>query len=371
MGFYCIVIVNDLSLQETLVSVAAWLESHPKEIVILACCHFEGIDDRLHESFILSLKKLFGSKLCPRKVCLLLVQLSYGVKTTQSLTETSPALHRNQSWPWGVCGHLVTRSSCLTTPRLQWDIRSCGLPSPIGGPTSAQHKEWSVTWTGTKTWDVQVSFIYTLAQMSFLTFTALTWEYFVHILCVFPRTYDIQVFFFFPPEGFFVSGLNLTADRYFIFENPKQSLRTLTFSNWECLRGWLEEQRPGSDSKSLNIIAGDFVGPLPLSSLVIALNQKLLRKNAVKKLWFYSTEADSILATVYLISSVLYFCQFLRTFVYIKGSNWKKNLYLQIWVSVFLKFSCIFTKNYQFCFESTALMCNVYVYKNVHHSFTR
>lgn len=74
-------------------------------------------------------------------------------------------LRRNRSWPCGVCGHLVTRSSCPTTRRLQWDIRSCGPPSPTGGPTSAQHREWSVTWTGTKTWDVQVSFIYTLAHV--------------------------------------------------------------------------------------------------------------------------------------------------------------------------------------------------------------
>nr|XP_020458985.1 PI-PLC X domain-containing protein 1-like isoform X3 [Monopterus albus] len=88
------------------------------------------------------------------------------------------------------------------------------------------------------------------------------------------------------PEGFFISGLNLTADRCYITKNPKQSLRTLTFSNWECLKKWVEEQVPGSDHKSINIIAGDFVGPLPLCSLVIALNQKLVWKNSsqIKKL---------------------------------------------------------------------------------------
>lgn len=80
------------------------------------------------------------------------------------------------------------------------------------------------------------------------------------------------------PDSFFVCGLNLTADRRYIAENRNQSLRTLTFSNWECLRQWLEVQRPGSDPDCLNIIAGDFVGPLPLCSLVIALNQKLLWK---------------------------------------------------------------------------------------------
>lgn len=105
-----------------------------------------------------------------------------------------------------------------------------------------------------------------------------------HITCVSKCVFTdiLRCLFVCFPDGFFVSGLNLTADRYYITENPKQSLRTLTFSNWECLKKWLEEQIPGSDPKSLNIIAGDFVGPLPLCSLVIALNQKLLRKNAVR-----------------------------------------------------------------------------------------
>lgn len=82
------------------------------------------------------------------------------------------------------------------------------------------------------------------------------------------------------PGGFFVAGLNLTADKCYITKNSKESLRTLTFSNWKCLRKWVEEQTAGSDPKSLNIIAGDFVGPLPLCSLVIALNKKLVWKNS-------------------------------------------------------------------------------------------
>lgn len=48
--------------------VATWLRSHPKEIVILACSHFEGMNERLHQSFIFSLKRMFGSKLCPKTV---------------------------------------------------------------------------------------------------------------------------------------------------------------------------------------------------------------------------------------------------------------------------------------------------------------
>ncbi|XP_070688884.1 PI-PLC X domain-containing protein 1 [Pempheris klunzingeri] len=209
--YFTHVIYTHLTVLETLLSVATWLDSHPKEIVILACSHFEGIDDKLHQSFILSLKRLFGSKLCPRKepVVTLRSLWASGYQVVLSYDSQLAARHE-ELWPaipyWWANQH--TAQGVITY--LNW------------------HKDQG------------------------------------------------------RPDGFFVSGLNLTADRYYITKNLKQSLQTLTFSNWECLREWLEEQIPGSDPKSLNIIAGDFVGPLPLCPLVIALNQKLIRKNAIR-----------------------------------------------------------------------------------------
>ncbi|XP_068581548.1 PI-PLC X domain-containing protein 1 [Cebidichthys violaceus] len=209
--YFTHVIYTHLTVLDTLSSVAVWLKSHPKEVVILACSHFEGIDDRLHQSFIFSLKKLFGSRLCPQK---------------------EPVLTLRSLW---TSGYQVVLSYDS-----QFAARHAELWPAIPYWWANQHTAQGVT-------------------------SYLDWNK------------DLG-----RPEGFFVSGLNLTADRFYITEHPKQSLRTLTFSNWEALRTWLEEQEPGSDPKSLNIIAGDFVGPLPLCSLVIALNQKLLRKKAVK-----------------------------------------------------------------------------------------
>ncbi|KAA0712998.1 PI-PLC X domain-containing protein 1 [Triplophysa tibetana] len=77
------------------------------------------------------------------------------------------------------------------------------------------------------------------------------------------------------PEGFFIAGLNLTTDRCFIGSHPRMSLRTLTVENWDCVRRWLEDQKPGAASSSMNIIAGDFIGPIPFCSIVIALNRLL------------------------------------------------------------------------------------------------
>ncbi|KAE8294454.1 PI-PLC X domain-containing protein 1 [Larimichthys crocea] len=183
--YFTHVIYTHLTVLETLVSVAAWLESHPKEI------------------------KLFGSKLCPTE-------------------GSSPDLAESL----GV-----------------WLPGRPVLRLPDCSETSGAVACIPYWWANQRTAQGVINY--------------LDWNK------------DIG-----RPEGFFVSGLNLTADRFYITENRKQSLRTLTYSNWECLRTWLEEQKPGSDPKSLNIIAGDFVGPLPLCSLVIALNQKLLRKNA-------------------------------------------------------------------------------------------
>ncbi|XP_029906205.1 PI-PLC X domain-containing protein 1 [Myripristis murdjan] len=205
--YFTHVIYTHLTVLETLVSVATWLDSHPKEIVILACSHFEGLSNSLHESFILSLKKLFGSKLCPQKESVLTLRSLWASGHQVLLSYDDQAAERHQElWP--------------------------AIPY------------W---WANQPTAQGVISYLEWQKDMG-------------------------------RPEGFFVSGLNLTAERYYIATHPKQSLRTLTLSNWECLQKWLEDQKPGPESNSLNIIAGDFVGPVPFCPLVIELNKKLLQK---------------------------------------------------------------------------------------------
>uniref|UniRef100_A0A3P8TKJ6 Si:dkey-66a8.7 n=1 Tax=Amphiprion percula TaxID=161767 RepID=A0A3P8TKJ6_AMPPE len=209
--YFTHVIYTHLTALETLVSVATWLKSHPKEIVILACSHLEGMDDTRHESFIYSLKKLFGSKLCPRTESVLTLRNLWASGYQVILSYDSQVAARHQElWP--------------------------AIPY------------W---WANKHTAQGVISYLEWNKQQG-------------------------------RPDGFFVSGLNLTADRCYIAKHRKESLRTLTYSNWDSLSKWVEEQTPGSDPKSLNIIAGDFVGPLPLCSQVIALNQKLRRRNSIQ-----------------------------------------------------------------------------------------
>ncbi|XP_072294523.1 PI-PLC X domain-containing protein 1 [Eucyclogobius newberryi] len=206
--YFTHVLYTHLTVLETLVSVSGWLNSHSTEVVVLACSHFEGISEKLHEAFIFSIKKIFGSKLCPKK---------------------EPDISLRSLW---ASGYQVILS--------------------YEDQTAARHPE---LWPSIPYWWANQN---TAAGV----ISYLDWKKELG-----------------RPESFFVSGLNLTADRFYITSHMKESLRTLTMKNWECLSSWLEEQVPGAQQQSLNIIAGDFVGPIPLGPLIIRLNQKLLRKN--------------------------------------------------------------------------------------------
>lgn len=54
--------------QDTLTEISEWLESHPREVVILACRNFEGMTQDLHEYLVTCIKNIFGDMLCPRGV---------------------------------------------------------------------------------------------------------------------------------------------------------------------------------------------------------------------------------------------------------------------------------------------------------------
>ncbi|KAL1023417.1 hypothetical protein UPYG_G00040580 [Umbra pygmaea] len=205
--YFTHVIYTHLTVVETLKAVASWLELHPKEIVILACSHFEGLNKQIHKDFIFSLKRIFGSKLCPYKEAVLSLRNLWTSAYQVVLSYDDPSAARHQDlWPaipyW-------------------W----ANQPTASG---VIRHLDWQK---------------------------------------------DMGC-----PDGFFVSGLNLTTHRSYIALHPCQTLRTLTLANWEGLRAWLEKQVPGPRPHRINIIAGDFAGLVPFIPIVIALNWKLLQQ---------------------------------------------------------------------------------------------
>lgn len=55
-------------MQEALDELAGWLDDHPKEIVIIACSHFESLSDEDHANLMEFILLLFRGKLCPPQV---------------------------------------------------------------------------------------------------------------------------------------------------------------------------------------------------------------------------------------------------------------------------------------------------------------
>ncbi|XP_066562162.1 PI-PLC X domain-containing protein 1 [Amia ocellicauda] len=203
--YYTHVVYTIRTVREVLKEVALWLTSHPKEIVILACSHFEGLNRDLHEKLISSLKTIFGSRLCPYRELL----------TLRSLWES---------------GYQVIVS--------YEDVEA------------EQHPE---LWPAIPYW--WANKLDAKAVVQFLQ----------------QRKHSGR------PGGFFVAGLNLTADTQYIVRHPSQSIRTLTLHNYGYLAAWLQKQSPGPDPGCLNIIAGDFIGSVQFCSIVISLNKKLIQ----------------------------------------------------------------------------------------------
>ncbi|XP_075901417.1 PI-PLC X domain-containing protein 1 isoform X2 [Nelusetta ayraudi] len=81
------------------------------------------------------------------------------------------------------------------------------------------------------------------------------------------------------PEGFFVTGINLTVDLKYICTHPTESLKDLVMSTNPTLMSWVEEQSPGSKLGTVNIVAGDFITESHFVPTVVALNQKLLKRS--------------------------------------------------------------------------------------------
>lgn len=57
-------------VQEALCELAAWLDAHPKEIVIVSCSHFELLSEEDHVQLVDFIIGLFGTKLCSSQVTL-------------------------------------------------------------------------------------------------------------------------------------------------------------------------------------------------------------------------------------------------------------------------------------------------------------
>ncbi|KFV76665.1 PI-PLC X domain-containing protein 1, partial [Struthio camelus australis] len=69
MNLYFVhMLYTTVTVQDILCEVVKWLETHPQEVVILACRNFDGLTKKLHCHLIARIKEIFQCKLCPRNV---------------------------------------------------------------------------------------------------------------------------------------------------------------------------------------------------------------------------------------------------------------------------------------------------------------
>lgn len=60
--------VMSVWVQEALIELAAWLETHPKEIIIIYCSHFESLTEEDHNHLVEVIISLFRGKLVSSQV---------------------------------------------------------------------------------------------------------------------------------------------------------------------------------------------------------------------------------------------------------------------------------------------------------------
>ncbi|KAE8625687.1 hypothetical protein XENTR_v10006363 [Xenopus tropicalis] len=77
------------------------------------------------------------------------------------------------------------------------------------------------------------------------------------------------------PGGFFVAGLNLTENFWYIVTHPFGSMKNMTIPKLPVMYLWVQNQNPGKSRHATNIIAEDLIGSDCFVSAVIHLNTKL------------------------------------------------------------------------------------------------
>ncbi|XP_067889332.1 PI-PLC X domain-containing protein 1 isoform X1 [Heterodontus francisci] len=199
-------IFTTATVLEALKEFGLWLETHPKEVVILACRFFDGMNEQQHHELIQKIENLFGSKLC--------LKIPAELVTLRRL------------WELG-CQVIISYDDIIA-------------------------KEYPELWPGIPYWWADtydpkslVQYLETQKQIG-------------------------------RPDGFFVAGINLTEDWWYILTHLHSSLKGLTFPNYPYLSDWIKQQLPGPGKHCFNIIAGDFIGAGYLVPAVLALNSKLI-----------------------------------------------------------------------------------------------
>ncbi|XP_028977298.1 PI-PLC X domain-containing protein 1 [Esox lucius] len=92
-------VYTTLTVETVLQEIRAWLDAHPREVVLLSFSHFLGLNQDLHTELISTIRTVFSSKLCPvTKVVTLRSLWSLGYQVIVSYEHHVVHLH-SDLWP--------------------------------------------------------------------------------------------------------------------------------------------------------------------------------------------------------------------------------------------------------------------------------
>ncbi|KAK7796583.1 hypothetical protein U0070_001366 [Myodes glareolus] len=233
-------------VEDTLTEISEWLESHPHEVIILACRNFEGMTRDLHEYLIDCIKNIFGNTLCPRGVRRRIVRI-VGVRVRKAWARGGRV---KRAWEGDIMVKTAWAHEDIPTLRQLWAHDQQVIVSYEDETCVGRHPE---LWPGIPYWwgnqvksQALLQYLETMRNCG-------------------------------RPGGLFVAGINLTENLPYVLLHPSGSLEMLTRPNLQFLMPWVRAQQPGPGSGCTNIIAGDFVGSNSFVGEVIGLNQKLLQ----------------------------------------------------------------------------------------------
>ncbi|KAF7254134.1 PI-PLC X domain-containing protein 1 [Varanus komodoensis] len=108
MNLYFVhMLYTTIDVEAVLWDILRWLKNHPWEVVILAFRNFDGLDEDHHRHLVSCVKKIFGSRLCPRNVVPTLRNMwSCDYQVIVSYEEISQVVQHSELWPavpywWG------------------------------------------------------------------------------------------------------------------------------------------------------------------------------------------------------------------------------------------------------------------------------
>ncbi|KAM6945728.1 PI-PLC X domain-containing protein 1 [Aplochiton taeniatus] len=93
-------VYTKVRVKEALSDMAAWLQLHPREVVVVVCSHFLGLEARDHGSLVALITALFAGQLCPYQAAPTLSSCwAMGWQVILSYDDEETVRQHQQLWP--------------------------------------------------------------------------------------------------------------------------------------------------------------------------------------------------------------------------------------------------------------------------------